>query len=425
MFRTSSARQRSLTTAVLVLALLLGATALASAAAWQGQMTQEDGVTMVSNPKTGVEAPVTVKLDELWRIGGDTDNDDEFFGVIGRVIADKDGNVYLLDNQLSEVKVFSPDGEYLRTIGREGEGPGEFRRPQDMFFLPDGNLGVLQLAPGRIIMFTLDGEPLGDYPLPKGDDGATPVLVGGQRMGKNLILVLNENKLGEGKIDITRSLAVIDPNGKELQRLHSETRTLDFANAVFDEKTWSTFDRRWAVGPDGRLFAVTQFPDYEIVVWGPDGKKQRVITREYEHLARTQEEMDRVKSIFEVFTRQVPNAQVKVSSDDQDIQTVYPRADGTLWVLGARGARNLADGVLGTFDVFDAEGRFQRQVTLQGQGNPLQDGYFFVGDRLYVVTGFLDAAMAAAGGGDEDADMDEAEPMAVICYQVGPLKAGM
>lgn len=425
MFRTSSAGQRSLTTAVLVLALLLGATALASAAAWKGQMTQENGVTMVSNPKTGVEAPVNVKLDELWRIGGDTDNDDEFFGVISRVTTDPDGNVYLLDSQLSEVKVFSPEGEYLRTIGREGEGPGEFRRPQDMFFLPDGNLGVLQLAPGRIIMFTLDGDPMGDYPLPKGEGGATPILVGGQRMGKNLVLVLNENKMGEGKLDITRSLAVIDPNGKELQRLVSETRTLDFANAVFDEKTWSTFDRRWAVGPDGRVFAVTQFPDYEVVVWGPEGKKERVITRAFERRARTQEQIDRVKSIFETFTRQVPNAQVKVSSEDQDINTIYPRADGTLWVMNSRGARDKPDGSLGMFDVFDPEGRFQRQVTLMGQGDPIQDGYFFVGDRLYVVTGFLDAAMAAQGGGSEEAGLDEAEPMAVICYQIGPLKAGM
>jgi hypothetical protein len=86
--------------------------------------------------------------------------------------------------------------------------------------------------------------------------------------------------------------------------------------------------------------------------------------------------------------------------------------------------RDCPKGALGTFDVFDAEGRYLRQVTLMGDGDPLQDGYFFVGDRLYVVTGFLDAAMAAAGGGSEDI-ADEAEPMAVICYQVGPLKAGM
>ena len=62
-----------------------------------------------------------------------------------------------------------------------------------------------------------------------------------QLMGKNLLLVLNENKFGEGKLDITRSLAVIDSEGKEVKRLHEETRTMEFANAIIDETVWSTF----------------------------------------------------------------------------------------------------------------------------------------------------------------------------------------
>ena len=78
----------------------------------------------------------TVGLTELWRIGGDTDDDAEFFGVLSQITTDEAGNVYLLDRQLTEVKVFSPDGEYLNTIGREGEGPGEFRRPSDLFITP-------------------------------------------------------------------------------------------------------------------------------------------------------------------------------------------------------------------------------------------------------------------------------------------------
>ena len=46
------------------------------------------------------------------------------FGVIGAITTDAASNVYLLDRQLAEVKVFSPDGDYLRTIGHEGEEMG-------------------------------------------------------------------------------------------------------------------------------------------------------------------------------------------------------------------------------------------------------------------------------------------------------------
>lgn len=393
---------------------------------WKGETKTEAGIIHIMNPATGTEDPVTIELEELWRVGGDTDNEDEFFGVIGRVTTDKDGNVYLLDSQLSEVKVFSADGEYLRTLGREGEGPGEFRRPTDMFFLPDGNLGVLQVAPGRIIMFTADGDPVGDYPLPQSEEGETPILINGQLMGENLCLVLNENKVGEGHVDITRCLAMIDGEGNEVTRMHEEVRRFEFANALIEEKVWNTFDRRWAIGADGSLYAVTQFADYAVDVWGTDGVKKAVISREFDRRARNEEEIQEVYSIFEAFTRNAPNATIKVSDFDQDIASIYPRADGTLWVINSRGQNEMPEGSLGIFDVFNSEGHFVREVTVMAEGDPQQDGYFFVGDRLYVVTGFLDAAMSAAGGGSDDGEEeDEAEPMAIICYQVGPLKAGM
>ena len=57
-------------------------------------------------------------------------------------------------------------------------------------------------------------------------------------------------------------------------------------------------------------------------------------------------------------------------------------------------------------------------MTLKGDGHPRRDGYFFVKDRLYVVTGLLDAVMAAQGGGEDTEEIEEAEPMAVICYKL-------
>jgi hypothetical protein len=167
------------------------------------------------------------------------------------------------------------------------------------------------------------------------------------------------------------------------------------------------------------------FGDYEIEVWNTDGTKKMVITREYTHWDRPQVEKDRVKGIFEAFTRQVPNVQIKVSDYDQDISNIYPRTDGTLWVLTSRGSRDRPDGVLGTFDVLDAKGRFVREVTVKAEGNPLSDGIFFEKDKMFVVTGFLDAALAAQGGGTSTEDDEEAEPMAVICYRLDTSKAGM
>ena len=41
--------------------------------------------------------------------------------------ADNAGRLYVVDSKPSIVKVYAPDGTFLRTMGREGSGPGEFR----------------------------------------------------------------------------------------------------------------------------------------------------------------------------------------------------------------------------------------------------------------------------------------------------------
>jgi hypothetical protein len=40
---------------------------------------------------------------------------------------DEEGRVYVVDSKPAVIKVFAPDGSLVRSIGREGEGPGEFR----------------------------------------------------------------------------------------------------------------------------------------------------------------------------------------------------------------------------------------------------------------------------------------------------------
>ena len=92
---------------VLAIAVLLGAPLPAAA--------QEQ----VMNPAKAPQGQETLELEELWRVGG-WDDEEVLFGVITDIIADREGNFYMLDSQLNEVQVYAPDGEYLRTIGREG-----------------------------------------------------------------------------------------------------------------------------------------------------------------------------------------------------------------------------------------------------------------------------------------------------------------
>jgi hypothetical protein len=294
-----------------------------------------------------------------------------------------------------------------------------------MFFLPDGNLGVLQLAPGRIVMLSPEGEPMGDYPLPATRGGASATLVSGHAMGENLLLVFSENTPRDGRVDINRFLALIGPDGKEKKRILESLRVLEFVNFLFDETVWRTFDNRWHVSLDGNLYAVETFQDYAITMWDAVGNKKRVITREYERPRRTQDQKDEMYGIFDALLQnQLPQYTIKISETDPDVTNIYPRTDGTLWVLNSRGTRTRPPGAIGVFDVLDSQGRFVRQLTLLGEGEPVKDGYFFMGDRIFVVTDLLEANIASRGGrkgGEEEAE--DPKPIEVICYAVGGTSA--
>lgn len=386
-----------------------------------------DGAPHVNNPAAPSAGAETVSPDELWRAGGIND-EDVIFGIVETITADDAGNLYVLDSQLNEVMVFSPDGEYLRSIGREGEGPGEFRRPGGMFITPEGNVAVLQTMPGRIILMTPDGEPVGNHPVPEAPGGGMMALFKGGRGGDAVVLDTRSFKRTDTGMEITRELVRIDGEGHVTNKLLSNTQKREFANMGFNEKDMRAVE--WTCGPDGRVYVSDDFDAYRIAVFGVDGKAEHVIERDYQHRKRSKEEIEENKPrvMFRGRGGGAHRPETEGSPTDRDVLSLLPRADGTLWVVSSHGGLDAPDGVIATFDVYDPDGHFTRQVSVRGEGDFGDDGVHFVGDRLYVVRGLRSAQRAQMGGGDEelsDEDIENAEPMSLICYDLGPVVQGM
>lgn len=81
------------------------------------------------------EVGAAVVADVMSEIGSDESAGPEYvFGSISAVALGPQDRVYVADRQSSNVRVFTADGVHLRTIGREGDGPGEFRVPSDLVF---------------------------------------------------------------------------------------------------------------------------------------------------------------------------------------------------------------------------------------------------------------------------------------------------
>jgi hypothetical protein len=321
------------------------------------------------------------------------------------------------------VNVYTPDGEFLRAMGRQGEGPGEFRRPSGMLLVPGGNVGVIQSRPGKIVLLTPEGDPAGNFPTPEPKDGGVQFFSDGRRSDNNIVLVSRQFSMGNNEAEIILKLIRIDGTGKQTASYFQQSDTRNFSNLVIDEQTTGNNAMMWDVGPDGRVFASQEFESYRISVWRPDGTPDRIIERAYESRRRSGEEIKDADARMPVrMGRHGRRREIekKISKTDRDIMRMYPRHDGSLWVISSRGGIDAPAGAVATFDVFDEDGHFVQQVTLKGEGDFPEDGLHFVGNRLYVITGLQSARAAMIGAGSEESYDEDEEliPMSVICYDL-------
>jgi hypothetical protein len=404
--------------------LLLSLVAVA-AVAQAGQEVTEDGVLHVKNgaePSKGVEI---MTFEESWRVGGEDSED--FFGLITQVVIGDEGKVYLLDTRLSEIPVYSKDGERLTTLSREGDGPGETRTPTNLINMPDGTLGLVQMFPGKITKIDTEGVPMGVF-----EAGGSDPTQGGFMLfydcfsgGGEIIVSGEEIKQNPPTGQIrTNFVASFDSEGNEKARFLAKEQEMDFTKFSFDEDALNRVDFRKACsGPDGRVYVAPVRNSYEIQVFNPDGSLERIITREFQHRPRADKDYNAVKTAVEAQLAQLPNATIKVSRTEPDVGALQFGPDGNLWVTSSRSGYEQPEGILATYDVFSPDGHFIKQVAAQVEGNGLEDNLFFTPDGgAVLVTGFTEAVRSLQSGGAGAAaseDEEEAAPMEVIYLNKG------
>jgi hypothetical protein len=380
-----------------------------------------DGAIRVTNPSSLERGVDRVTLQELWRVGGEEDPD-FLFGSIGDVIAADDGTLYVLDSQLCQVNVISSAGDFVGTLSREGDGPGEVRRPVGVVLMPDGTLGIYQRFPGKVVLVDRDDHPAGSI-IPGGDrteGGFSGIQALECRAGR---IVCSGTKMtpGDQSMNRTAYLASLAEDGRELVRYLEATREVDFSRREFIEKDNYFVDaERWALGPDGRVYAAPDRERYLIEVHAADGTLERVIQREFEPYHRTQQEKEDVASrVVAVVNGQRVQLDTKIEDTEPAIASLRVDHGGNLWVEHSWSGRDQPEGVMLTFDVFDPQGALARQVAVVCDGDAQEDELFFTAtDRVVLVKGFQQARRAMFGGrgGDSNEDEPDAE-LQIVCYR--------
>lgn len=134
-----------------------------------------EGTAIVENetPQWGADNGWTIGDAPSLAIGREDGPQAYIFGRISQVLELSEGWL-VVDSDAAELRVFDKSGVHIRTIGREGRGPGEFLQVSGVL-LSEDSLLVLDGAMQRLSVLTTDGqvvrtvelEPTGDpyFPL--------------------------------------------------------------------------------------------------------------------------------------------------------------------------------------------------------------------------------------------------------------------
>lgn len=97
---------------------------------------------------------------------GQADGDAEYtFGNVWDVATTQDGNVFVADSGMKELRQYDAAGRFITTFGRLGEGPGEYSGVRDMEPLP-GNRVSLMAGNGKVVVYARDGSPEDSFRVP-------------------------------------------------------------------------------------------------------------------------------------------------------------------------------------------------------------------------------------------------------------------
>ena len=104
------------------------------------------------------DRPLTAEFVELFRVGDMDPPDWAQFGTPPSLGFDGRGNLFVLNPDAAVVAVVDRSGGLVRTLGRRGEGPGEFSGPDDIYVWRDGTVVVADRSRGSYVVFAPDGS---------------------------------------------------------------------------------------------------------------------------------------------------------------------------------------------------------------------------------------------------------------------------
>ncbi len=304
-------------------------------------------------------------------------NAKDFFAGASDVALDGKGDLYVCDGRANNIKKFSAQGKYLKTIGKQGQGPGDFNNPIEME-ISGARLYVRELYNQRISVLDSEGNFIRSVPF--------PIEIG--------TIWWRIAAIPGGRFILERERANYDdPNAPQECFIELYSLDLEPVKIIYQRKVrrnkYITEPQRtnvpipfsprvhWDVTPDGEI--VIGFSEkYEVEIYDPVKGKLSAFSRPYKPVEVTAEAKDLFFRNMTAVSGMMggPTTTQRGAPDFIVKNTEFPKyyppyndlkvdSEGNIWVRPY--VANAADASR-FFDVFDRDGEFINRVRIEGEG---------------------------------------------------------
>lgn len=310
---------------------------------WKGTITEKDGVVIVKNPKEPLYETAEFNIVQDLKIGQPSGKPEYMFSQITSLEVDAKGNIYAAESKENHIRVFDKKGVYLRTVGRPGQGPGEFTFPRHVHVNLAGEIMVADDASRSVKVFSPDGSYLRQYLLKK--------------------FYPMEMDYGGGGVFYIMDFSM-EPPGFKLFRLDSRTdeptELAHWAMPMPDPRRASIFDpiMSFAVMPDDRLLYGCPTEGYEIQIFSPQGRLEKKILKDWDPQPVTAKEKE---AVLNELKKRSPSGQVDLEfpKSHPPYRVVKSDDSGRIMVhVDSEYAAEPSQETETLFDVFDNEGHY-------------------------------------------------------------------